>query len=67
MDDVFHLQGNASHLIIKHVGTGSTQFNDNLFGDILYVEYKGDTYELDWNDFDSCYEGEIEGKNGYVY
>lgn len=64
--EVLHLN-DGGHLMVTVVETYVTGDNLNFFDDRMVVKYKETEYVLKWDDYDSVYEGKVDGKLGYIH
>lgn len=62
------VEGTAEHdyLMVYVVDMFQSAANDFSFSDVMIVEYQGENYRLDWDDYDCAYYGDINGKPCYV-
>jgi len=52
------------HTLVNFIELKKTE--QGMFSDIMVVEYKGEEYELLWDEHYSYYTGKVNGEKGYV-
>jgi len=52
------------HTLVNFIELRKTE--QGMFSDIMVVEYKGEEYELLWDEHYSYYTGKVNGEKGYV-
>ena len=52
------------HVLVEFLELRKTE--QGMFSDIMVVEYKGEEYELLWDEHYSYYAGVVNGEKGYV-
>lgn len=58
--EVFYTKSNTENeLIVKVLWT-------DMIDDVCVIEYNGEEYTLNWNSFNSYYEGRVNGLDGFM-